>query len=281
MSSKFREQFGSVHQVMHGKTVRAGGEVGFDRLRKVMARVERFEVFRVQIRKEERLSAVAGEFHDLVQNDVVPRAEACGKDDLFRTGKGSKGIGCRFCIVVEEADLGHGALHVGIFENKKVFVRGADHRSQRGKSQNELVVAGGFRCDDRERAERSEARLAFRLMLVARNGFSALVDDGNLDFDIFEAGLVQQGKREGNFGLRSADRFKTGDEQAGWGRCRLHEGIEALRLAVFVHETAEVRTEISPLVEHKAGNERVALDGVDLRELTLQGQAVRVGVERF
>ena len=174
----------------------------------------------------------------------------------------------------------HSALYVGIFENKHVFRGLADGFPAGKESQFQLVSSRFFRGDRRESSERGQARLAFRFLLVAGNFFAVRIDNRNFNFDIFETGVVQQGELERNFGLRSADRFKTRHEEPCGNGERLGKGFQIFGTAIFVDEAAEIRAEVRPLIQHKSGNERVALEGGYLRELALRREPFGIGVER-
>ena len=75
--------------------------------------------------------------------------------------------------------------------------------------------------------------------------------------------------------------FEFADEHAARSRDFAGKILQAFGLSIFVHDTAEVRAVVRPLVEEESCNLRVALESGNLVVLALERDAIDIGVERF
>ena len=202
---------------------------------------------------------------------------------MFGTVESGEHI-ARFVIVIQEANLAHGVLHVGLFNHDQVFVAGMDFLAAILERELNLVQTGSARSHQRANAKLRKSLLFsrfFRHDLLRVEDFVLSVEERNFDFHIFQTAVVQKRELEADFALRCGNVFKFADEHAARSRDFASEILDTLGLSVFVVKAAEVGAVVGPLVEEETGNLRVALESRNLVVLALERNAVNIGVERF
>ena len=272
-SAEYRQQGRALREVVQADAVCASAPVRLDRAVEVVALVHEVDIFGRHVRKQERLAAVLRDVDNLVEDFVGPGTQVGREDNLLRSGECRERV-AGFFAVVEEADLLHGALHVGAFHHDQVFGRGMDFLAVVLERNLDLELALVARSHERADAELRKACLAGRLFgehFLLAQFLAACIEEAYVYGDVLEAVVVQERKLETHLALRGDHVFKFADKHAARGRDFLAEFFETLALAVLVADAAEVGAEVRPLFQEESGNLRVALEGGNLVELALCG----------
>ncbi len=280
-SAEYRQKFGILGQVVQARFVRASRPVRFDGAVELVALVQEVDVFGSHVGEQQGLSAVLGDFDDLVENFVGPGAQVCSEDNLFRSFEGGHGV-AGFFAVVEEADFLDGVLYVGLFRYNQVFACAVDFLAVVEQGELNLVLAQVARGDNGADAELRQTGLAglfFGFLLLSAQHLAVCVNNAYFDYGVFKAAVVQKRELEADFALGEDHVLKFADEDSARSCDFLDERFEALALAVFIAKTAEVCSEVGPVVQEESGNLRVALQGRYLVQLALDGNAVDVFAE--
>ena len=276
------QERGSFGEVVDADFLCAGRPLGFDSRIEVVALVQEVDIFGREVGEQERLAAVLRDVDNLVQDFVGPGTQVGREDNLFRAGECGEGV-ARFLVFVEETDLLHRALHVGLLDDNQVFEGGMDFLAVVLERELDLVEAQVARGDHRADAQLGKARLAGGFFRGDGLGRKHLVvfQQRDFDFDVFAAAVVEQRELEVDFALRSDHVFQFADEHAARRGDFAGELLEALAFAVLVADAAEVGAVVGPLVEEEAGDLRVALESGNLVKLALGRDGAEVLVKVF
>ena len=155
------QELRTVGNVVQADSVGTGGPVRFQGAVELMALVQEIHVVLCHVRKQQGLAAVLGDIDYFVQNFVGPRTEVCREDNLFRAGECGKSVAGLFAVV-QEADLLHGRLYVGLFDDDQVFCRGVDFFSAILEGELNLVLAHTSRSHEGADSKLGKAGLAHR-----------------------------------------------------------------------------------------------------------------------